>query len=71
MGSESSGKYHHIHAELQIVGKKDLKCCCPFQTICIFIIVCKTMVTSHLDYCSSLWLPYEKDDIEVSKVSSK
>jgi len=29
-----------------------------------FILLYKKMVRSHLDYCSSVWTPYRKRDIE-------
>ena len=41
-----------------------------------FILICKTMVRSHIDYCCSVWAPYKKgDNIEalekVQKMATK
>jgi len=33
-------------------------------TIPRFVLLYKTMVSSHLDYCCSVWAPYKKCDIE-------
>ena len=33
-------------------------------TISTFVLLYKSMVRSHLDYCSSVWAPYMKGDIE-------
>jgi len=33
-------------------------------TIPTFVLLYKTMVRSHLDYCCSVWAPYKKGDIE-------
>ena len=33
-------------------------------TIQLFTVLYKNMVRSHLDYCSSVWSPYTKKDIE-------
>jgi len=33
-------------------------------TIPTFVLLYKTMVRSHLDYCCSIWAPYKKGDIE-------
>ena len=34
-------------------------------TIPTFILLYNSMVRSHLDYCSSVWAPYRKGDIEI------
>jgi len=41
--------------------------------ICItFVLLYNSMVRSHLDYCSSVWAPYKKGDIEaLEKVQKK
>jgi len=37
-----------------------------------FILLYKNMVRSHLDYCSSVWSPYRKGDMEnIEKVQKK
>jgi len=37
-----------------------------------FILLYKNMARSHLDYCSSVWTPYRKDDIkDLEKVQKK
>ena len=33
-------------------------------TVPTFVMLYNSMVTSHLDYCSSVWAPYKKGDIE-------
>jgi len=33
-------------------------------TIPTFVLLYKTMVRSHLDYCCSVWAPYKKGGIE-------
>jgi len=35
-----------------------------YLTISTFILLYISMVRSHLDYCSSVWPPYRKGDIE-------
>jgi len=35
-----------------------------YLTISTFILLYISMVRSHLDYCSSVWAPYRKGDIE-------
>jgi len=41
-------------------------------TIPTFILIYKTMVRSHIDYCSSVWAPYNTGDIEaLEKVQRK
>ena len=40
-------------------------------TIQSFIMLYKNMVRSHLDYCSSVWSPYMKKDIEASEKVQK
>jgi len=34
-----------------------------YLTIPTFILIYKSMVRSHLDYCCSVWAPYKKGDI--------
>jgi len=36
-----------------------------YLTISSFLLLYKRMVRSHLDYCSSVWVPYKKGDIEL------
>ena len=37
-----------------------------------FVLLYKSMVRSHLDYCSSVWAPYMKGDIEaIEKVQKR
>ena len=36
-----------------------------YLTISSFVLLYKSMVRSHLDYCSSVWVPYKKGDIEL------
>jgi len=33
-------------------------------TVPTFVLLYKSMVRSHMDYCSSVWEPYMKGDIE-------
>jgi len=33
-------------------------------TLSTFILIYKTMVRSHLDYCCCVWAPYKKGDLE-------
>ena len=40
------------------------KCNFRYLTIPTFILLYNSMVRSHLDYCSSVWAPYRKGDIE-------
>ena len=35
-----------------------------YLTVPTFILLYKNMIRSHLDYCSSVWSPYRKGDIE-------
>ena len=43
-----------------------------YLTILTFILLYNSMVRSHLDYCSSVWAPYKKGDIEaLEKVQKK
>ena len=35
-----------------------------YLTIPTFMLIYKTMVRSHIDYCCSVWAPYKKGDIE-------
>ena len=57
----------HIHVKINeaypMLGiiKRSFKC----LTTSSFILLYKSMVRSHLDYCSSVWVPYEKGDIEL------
>ena len=36
-----------------------------YLTVNSFVLLYKCMVRSHLDYCSSIWVPYKKGDIEL------
>jgi len=36
-----------------------------YLTVSSFVLLYKCMVRSHLDYCSSVWVPYKKGDIEL------
>jgi len=36
-----------------------------------FVLLYKSMVRSHLDYCISVWVPYKKGDIELIKKVQK
>ena len=41
-------------------------------TVPTFVLLYTGMVRSHLDYCSSVWAPYKKGDIEaLEKVQKK
>ena len=41
-------------------------------TVPTFVMLYNSMVRSHLDYCSSVWAPYKKGDIEaLEKVQKK
>jgi len=41
-------------------------------TVTTFVLLYTSMVRSHLDYCSSVWAPYKKGDIEaLEKVQKK
>jgi len=40
-------------------------------TVQSFTMLYNNMVRSHLDYCSSVWSPYMKKDIEALEMSSK
>ena len=41
-------------------------------TVPTFVLLYTSMVRSHLDYCSSVWAPYKKGDIEaLEKVQKK
>ena len=35
-----------------------------YLTVQTFVLIYNSMVRSHLDYCSSAWAPYRKEDIE-------
>jgi ribonuclease P/MRP protein subunit RPP40 len=35
-----------------------------FLSVDTFVLLYKAMVRSHLDYCSSVWAPYKKKDID-------
>jgi len=41
------------------------------MTIPTFVLLYKTMVRSHLDYCCSVWAPYKKEDIEALEKMQK
>ena len=43
------------------IMKKNFK----YLTISSFVLLYKSMVRSHLDYCISVWVPYKKGDIEL------
>jgi len=57
----------HIHDKINkaysMLGiiKRNFK----YLTISSFVLLYKSMVRSHLDYCSSVWVPYKKGDIEL------
>jgi len=63
----------HIHAKINnaymILGL--IKCNFKYLTIPTFIQLYISMVRSHLDYCSSVWAPHRKGDIEAWKRSRK
>ena len=64
----------HIHAKINkaymMLGL--IKCNFKYLTIPTFIQLYISMVRSHLDYCSSVWAPYRKGDIEaLEKVKKK
>ena len=56
----------HIHCKINTafmmlgVIKRNFK----YLTISSFVSVYKSMVRSHLDYCSCVWSPFKKCDIE-------
>ena len=56
----------HIHAKINkaymMLGiiKRNFK----YLTVRTFVLIYNSMVRSHLDYCSSVWPPYKKGDIE-------
>jgi len=52
-----------IHKAYSMIGiiKRNFK----YLTISSFVLLYKSMVRSHLDYCSSVWVPYKKGDIEL------
>ena len=56
----------HIHAKISktymVLGLIILNF--KYLTIPTFIQLYISMVRSHLDYCSSIWVPYRKGDIE-------
>ena len=53
-------KINKAYAMLGII-KRNFK----YLTISSFVLLYKSMVRSHLDYCSSVWVPYKKGDIEL------
>ena len=64
----------HMHAKINkaymMLGiiKRNFK----YLTIPTFVLLYNSMVRSHLDYCSSVWAPYKKGDIEaLEKVQKK
>jgi len=63
----------HIHAKINkaymMLGliKRNFK----YLTIPTFILLYNSMVRSHLDYCSSVWAPYRKGDIEALEKMQK
>jgi len=64
----------HMHAEINkaymmlgIIKRNFI-----YLTIPTFVLLYNSMVRSHLDYCSSVWPPYKKGDIEaLEKVQKK
>jgi len=52
-------KINRTYAMLGVI-KRNFK----YLQLSSFILLYKNMVRSHLDYCSSVWTPYKKGDIE-------
>ena len=43
-----------------------------YLSISSFVLVYKSLVRCHLDYCNSVWIPYRKSDIEtLEKIQKK
>jgi len=42
-----------------------------YLTVTSFTLLYKGMVRSHIDYCSSVWAPYKKGDIEMLEIVQK
>jgi len=64
----------HIHAKINkaYMTLGLIKCNFEYLTIPTFILLYISMVRCHLDYCSSVWAPYRKGDIEsVEKVQKR
>ena len=63
----------HIHSKInmayRMVGviKRNFK----YLSISSFVLVYKSLVRCHLDYCNSAWTPYGKSDIETSEKVQK
>jgi len=71
---EKLSSREHMHAKINkaymMLGiiKHNFK----YLTIPTFVLLYNSMVRCHLDYCSSVWAPYKKGDIEVlEKVQKK
>jgi len=53
-------KINKAYSVLGII-KRNVK----YLTISSFVILYMTIVRSHLDYCSAVWWPYKKGDIDL------
>jgi len=56
------GQLKSFYKQLGIINRNF-----KYLTINSFVLLYKSMVWSHLDYCSSIWVPYKKGDIEFKK----
>jgi len=62
-----SGPHNKAYAMLGVI-KRNFK----YLKTSSFILLYKNMVRSHLDYCSSVWSPYRKGDMDdIEKVQKK
>jgi len=77
---DKSHKYKIVDENNQVMELRDrikymmlgvIKRNFKYLTVSTFVLLYKSMVRSHLNYCSSVWAPYMKGDIEATEKVQK